>query len=162
MDFDAVNQIVDLMGNATDKGFKFVQGWQAVSELLNSSKAGTDPDVKAAIANLTLQVANSESARADLTMTLVSLKGALADLQAHYSDLERYELWETPSGSLVYRLKGLANEGQPLHYLCPHCVEAKRKSILQGDRYSKTCHPCGAAFDFDVRHTHERTPIVVA
>lgn len=147
-DFESLNGAVSLAGDAGAATSKIAQAISTVQGLFKKSEAGADADIKLALSDLTLQVANAQMANAELKLTLTALKDELREAQAFKSDLDRYELWETPTGSFVYRLKGEMQQGQPLHYLCPNCIEEKRKSILQGPAHYRDCPNCKAGFRF--------------
>lgn len=150
MDFDleSFKGIFELAGDAGTATVKMANGLDTVKALFKKSEVGADADVKLALSELTMQIANAQMANSDLKHKLTALKDELAKTQAFQSDLDRYELWETPTSSIVYRLREEASENQPLHYLCPNCIEDKRKSILQGTEYSRDCGTCDLSFAF--------------
>ncbi|MGL5344810.1 MAG: hypothetical protein ACRC9O_09445 [Plesiomonas sp.] len=47
--------------------------------------------------------------------------------------LMRYELYQLPSGAMVYQLKLAHHNEEPYHQICAHCYGLKRISILQPD-----------------------------
>lgn len=97
------------------------------------------------------------------TDTLYALREELFRLQAENADLkrdaeerevlkeqrEKYELFKTAGGAVVYRFKG-----EPEHYACPNCLNAKRIEILQNNRtlsgkYRCTAAGCGAEYPIE-------------
>lgn len=58
------------------------------------------------------------------------LKEQIASLEAWNAEKQRYALAEPWSGAVVYALKESAASGEPPHYICTHCYEDRRKSIL--------------------------------
>jgi hypothetical protein len=148
-DFESLNNAVSLAGDAGNATGKIANAITTVKGLFQNSQAGADADIKFALSDLTLQVANAQVANADLKLKLVALQEDLRRAQAFKSDLDRYELWETQTGPVVYRLKTEAQNGEPKHYLCPNCIEARRKSILQGDRHFRKCPNCKTQFSFE-------------
>lgn len=148
-DFESLNGAVSLAGDAGTATSKIANAISTVQGLFKKSEAGADADIKLALSDLTLQVANAQMANADLKLKLTALQDELRQAQAFKSDLDRYALWETPTGSVVYRLEKEKREAEPLHYLCPNCIEAKRKSILQGPRHYRDCPNCRTGFSFE-------------
>lgn len=148
-DFETLNSAVGLAGDAGTATGNIARAIQTVQGLFQKSQAGADADIKLALSDLTLQVANAQMANAELKLQLTALQDELRQAQALKSDLDRYELWETPTGAVVHRLKEAMNNGEPLHYLCPNCVQEKRKSILQGHASYRTCPNCDTGFKFD-------------
>ena len=157
-DFNDLESIVDAAGNMGTATGKLANGVAAVKGLLKGSKAGADPKVELALSELTGQIAQAQFANAELKLQLSVLQGQLAELNALKADLSCYELWKTPSGSLVYRPKHDEKQSEPEHYLCPNCLQKKVKSILQGHAGWRECSSCKAGFSFD--KSPPRDPIV--
>ncbi|MCD9146633.1 hypothetical protein [Pseudophaeobacter flagellatus] len=148
-DFDSFGQIVRLTGEAGQATGKIATGLDKVKSLFKSSETGADSEVKLALGELSEQVANAKVTNAELKLLVLALQAELAQLQSFRSDLDSYELWETPTGALVYRLCQNAEGKEPLHFLCPTCVEGKRKSILQGHSGFRECPVCKSGFRFE-------------
>lgn len=80
------------------------------------------------------------------------LEADIARLKDWSAQKERYELADTGQGSLAYKLKEGVEPPEPTHWICPHCYEDGRKSILKheslfvGRAETLVCHRCG----FDV------------
>jgi hypothetical protein len=72
---------------------------------------------------------NAQIAQMTLLEENRKLKDQLVDLEAFKRDMERYRLASPWSGSAVYALKEVVSDGEPPHYLCANCNQAKRKSI---------------------------------
>lgn len=122
---------------------------RSIQSLFKKSQAADDAELKAAISDLLAHVGNAALTNTELQMKLAELhKKAQKDDQFQRQML-RYELHETSSGGIVYRLKADQTEGEPMHYLCPNCVESDHRSILQGDRWDKGCPRCSTSYQFD-------------
>ncbi|SUZ34091.1 hypothetical protein ROE7235_03873 [Roseibaca ekhonensis] len=147
--FESVESLIDLAGNAGTTTGKLANAFATVQKLLNKTQAGGDADIKLALSELALQVANAKLANADLKLQLTALKDELHEAQVFKSDLDRYTLWETQTGAIVYRLEKAIQDGEPIHYLCTNCIESKRKSILQGTKHHRSCPCCKAGFSFE-------------
>ncbi|KPU84224.1 hypothetical protein JI58_05135 [Marinosulfonomonas sp. PRT-SC04] len=132
VDFQSIQEAITLAGNTGSSAQKVAGALEVVKGLFGSTKGGADPEIKLAISDLMLQVANTQASNAQLIQQLTALKAMLETAQAMQSDFDRYELWKAPAGALVYRLKESDDTGQPEHFLCPNCMEGKRKSVLQG------------------------------
>ncbi|MBY6118551.1 hypothetical protein KUV64_05365 [Mameliella alba] len=145
-DFDDIGNFTKLVANGGSAIGQLASGLDRVKGLFKRSEAGTDPEIKLALADLTDQVANAKVANAELKFELTSLQQALREANAFKTDLERYELHETPAGSIIYRLRDEMQNDEPLHYLCPRCVEDKTKSILQGHEGYRECPVCTTGF----------------
>jgi hypothetical protein len=120
---------------------------------LTSEQSTPPPDINTSPNELVFQIANAQAANAHFLNQLTALKSALEEALTSQAELNRYELWKAPSGTLLYRLKESRAAGEPEHFLCPHCIQNKRKSILQGkDRLY--CIPCKVSFVVEPRARH--------
>lgn len=81
-----------------------------------------------------------------------NLADRIRELEKRIGERERYELVEAYPGTFALRIKEAARNGEPVHYLCPGCLDNKAvKSILQFKYKAKTmrhCHACGQQFRF--------------
>lgn len=73
------------------------------------------------------------------------LEDRVRELEKQASEVERYELVEEYPGTFAFRIKESARNGEPLHYVCPGCLDNKSlKSILQFSGPQKTIASCPA------------------
>lgn len=74
------------------------------------------------------------------------------ELEKRISERERYDLVEDYPGTYALRIKEACRDGEPMHYLCPGCMDNKAmKSILQfntSDKVIGACHACGKGYRF--------------
>ncbi|MGB5894377.1 MAG: hypothetical protein WBG58_09375 [Ignavibacteriaceae bacterium] len=73
-----------------------------------------------------------------------SLKEKIENMDRWYEKVGKYELVETYGGAVVHKFKG-----EPLHYICPSCIEKKEIHILQDRRVlsgTYDCPNCGSSF----------------
>ena len=148
IDFNALTQALNVVGQTGTNVGHLAQGLGSLKALFQKSEAAADADIKDALIELSSQVLDTKLANTELKTMLLNLKEELAAHQTFKSDLERYELWETQVGSIVYRLRESAKDDDPIHYLCPNCIEDKRKSILQGREHNRRCPSCSTRFEF--------------
>ena len=60
------------------------------------------------------------------------LEKQVADFETWNADKQKYELKKVAStGALAYMLKPEARGGEPPHWVCTHCYENRKRSILQ-------------------------------
>lgn len=145
-DLDSLIRATEVAGEIGTATGKIAKGVETVKALFQKSESSADVEVKGALSQLAMEVATAQLANADLKLKLAALQDELAKANAFQSDIERYELCETPAGSIVYRLRESGSQGQPLHYLCPTCIDRKTKSILQGHADWKECPTCKTGF----------------
>lgn len=148
LSFDNLSGVLDLVGDAGTATGKIAKSVETVKALFKKAETGSDADLKMALSELAMQVANAQVANSDLKLKLAALQDELAKAQAFQSDLERYALWETPPGAIVYRVKQECQGSEPMHYLCPNCIEDRHKSVLQGHAGYRTCPRCSTEYSF--------------
>ncbi|WP_370269223.1 hypothetical protein [Nioella sp.] len=156
MDFESLTGTVSAASEVSTATGQIAKGIISVTDLFQKSQAAADADIKLALSELTLHAANAQVANADLKLRLSALQQELLDAQAFKAELERYELWETPTRAVVLRLKSEKQEGELMHYLCPNCIETKRKTILQGDATYRMCPNCRTVYSFDPLKSNAR------
>lgn len=147
-DFENLSGVLKLVGDAGTATGKVAKSVETLKTLFKKSETGADADLKMALGELAVQVANAQVANSDLKLKLAALQDELAEAQAFQSDLERYDLWETPTGAVVYRVKAECQGAEPMHYLCPNCIEDRQKSILQGHAKYRKCPRCSTGYSF--------------
>ncbi|MDQ6212339.1 hypothetical protein [Achromobacter insolitus] len=80
------------------------------------------------------------------------LEDRIRQLEKRISERERYELVQNYPGTFTLRLKEAARGSEPLHYICPTCMDNRSvKSILQGKGGANallTCHECQTRYRF--------------
>lgn len=80
------------------------------------------------------------------------LEDKIRELEKQISDRERYDLVEDYPGTFALKLKEARRNGEPVHYLCPGCMNNKAmKSILQFNDPSRTygrCNECKVTYQF--------------
>jgi hypothetical protein len=87
--------------------------------------------------------------KAAFTKRIEQLEEEVAQLESWTAEAEGYELRDTGMGSLAYHTKDEENPTRPPHWICPHCYEDRKKSILHpyhekvGREEFLICHPCG-------------------
>ena len=116
---------------------KAAHGLSNYSELLT---AVTDVQMK-----LTDAIASglaSQEKQAALADRVRELENQLAEIECWNSQIQRYALFQFPSGALAYALKAGMENGEPLHYLCTACVDKKKKTILQPSGRQLHCPEC--------------------
>ncbi|KDC15339.1 hypothetical protein L504_2144 [Bordetella bronchiseptica F2] len=80
------------------------------------------------------------------------LEDEIGGLKKRLADRERYELVEEYPGTFTLRLKEASRNGEPMHHLCPSCMDNKAvKSILQFNQKEKrfgNCPECKQGYRF--------------
>lgn len=124
---------------------------EAIISLKGAAKPAegrSDAEIEAAIAQVTLAVDNARSKNLLLDAQVALLAERVRKANEAQAQLDRYQLWETPTGHLVYRLRDAQKADDPAHFICPNCYEDGRRSVLQGDWRRKKCQTCKSLFTF--------------
>ncbi|MFY2610485.1 hypothetical protein [Achromobacter ruhlandii] len=96
---------------------------------------------------IAVQEKDAERAKSerDLLNRIHELEDQASALKMRISDRDRYELVEAYPGTFTLRLKELSLNGEPMHHLCPGCLDNNQvKSILQFTGAEKIYANCPA------------------
>lgn len=86
---------------------------------------------------LSLQTQNAE-----LSDVNHKLKQQLAEYDNWKKTESRYELKEFSPGIFVYALKEEFRGEEPLHYLCPACMQKRQKGIMSKTQINGSAYKC--------------------
>jgi DNA-directed RNA polymerase subunit RPC12/RpoP len=70
------------------------------------------------------------------------LEKQIDEIEDWKSQIQRYSLFQFPTGALAYALKPGMGNGEPMHYLCTACVDKKKKTTLQPKGCGLRCPEC--------------------
>jgi hypothetical protein len=102
-------------------------------------------ELQTSILDLHDRVRQAQVEQDELVKVKDELERKLLEHQQWGAEAARYELRQLADGIFVYALKAEHKEGQPDHFLCPHCFEQKKRSILQhpvAGYANYMCHAC--------------------
>ena len=103
----------------------------------------------------TMQAQTEQSA---LIQEVRDLKKQITDMENWGKEKQRYQLIEPWAGCFVYALKESSKETEPAHYICEHCYQGGRKSILHNHTHYKPTHvsvlKCSHCTFENEMHTH--------
>lgn len=133
-----------------------------IAKGLISTNTAVEVNAKAIELQRALLSAYADAISAKETQTALleeirSLKRQLAHNEEFAADMKRYALDAPWRGTAVYALQESMSNGEPPHYLCPNCYQAKKKSILQLGTNSKgdqcfNCPNCRTTAQTPYRH----------
>lgn len=142
----SVDQISDIIGLAKEAGGALKVGLD-IQDRLKKVFSGEQPvgdhEAERLVTDLLREIKEAHLANIALQAQLAVLHQAALGAQRQEAEFSRYELWKTPFGTLIYRLKQeYCDAGEAQHYICPNCKEEDRKSILQGQDHWVECPKC--------------------
>lgn len=151
MDFDLkfMSDMAQTAASAAGSVRQAAEAFTALKGLSKSPEKRSEAEVEAAMAKVALAIDNARLSNQLLEAQVVMLTDNIRKANEAQAQLERYQLWETPAGNFVYRLKDTDAAGEPAHLICPNCHADGRRSILQGDRHIKRCKVCKTSFDVE-------------
>jgi hypothetical protein len=139
-------------------------GSSAVSSVANAVKSVRDTldkspvvsdDVRQKLSDLLDEVIGAKQLNLRLVEQVQIIVEEMRQHEEFREELGRYEMFEMPAGSIVWKLRNSHKSGQPLHYLCPNCVQSKKLYILQGDRNYRRCTSCKVQYHFEHQVTSQ-------
>jgi hypothetical protein len=105
---------------------KATQGLSNSTEVLTAVN-----DVQMKLSDAIASALASQEKQASLTERVRELEGKLRDIEDWKRQIQRYELFQFPTGTFAYKLKADMANGEPIHYLCSTCADKKQKTTLQ-------------------------------
>ena len=99
----------------------------------------------------------SQEKQAALAERVRELEKQIAEIEDWKTQIQRYALFQFPTGALAYALKPGQENGEPMHYLCTACVDKKKKTTLQPNGRFLHCPEC----NFNIA-TRESKPIYIS
>lgn len=119
-------------------------------------------DLQSTIMQAQGEAMKAQQAQSTQVDQIRKLEEEVARLKAWDAEKEDYELKEVWRGAFAYMLKPDMRGSKPPHWLCQHCYENGKKSLMQHQGAVPTtasgslfkCPTCNAAFAVD-----RRTPI---
>ena len=111
-----------------------------------AKKRKLDADIVKKLLDVSMMVAEASAQNARLDTEIATLKKELDAQDIIQKRKRNYELYETPMGARVYRLKDTAETGEPPHQVCPNCFERDKIAILQPIGRVLECDACKAYY----------------
>lgn len=157
MDIDThdIGHLIELAGQTVSTAEKSTSLVKSLAGFFKAPQTPDELEAKAAIILLTTEMLNAKEANTKIRKELIELRDAKLKASRFDRQFERYSLWETPGGMMVYRLDEAKAEGDPIHCICPDCAEQQKRSILQGGDEIKVCYQCKSAFRIAAPEPHK-------
>lgn len=134
-----------------------LQSLKAVTDIVKSLKNNSSEikaqkdllEVYSALLELKVELIVMRDQYAELSDVKRDLERKLAEREDWEQTKSRYELHQIKPGIFVYALKPELKDNEPLHYLCPACMEKGQKGILSQTSprsYYYKCPMCNFSF----------------
>ncbi|MDH0113382.1 hypothetical protein N7379_02740 [Rhizobium pusense] len=158
MDFSQIEGLMGLASTALGMTGKAAETAQTIKGLLSSGKTPDNTEAARLISDLATQLTAANMTNVQLSEALRTVVSELRSHDDHERQLARYELFQTELGEIVYKLRDDMAEGQPIHFICPVCLNRDKQFIFirgNGDIRACQAHPRDHLFAF--RHTPRQT-----
>lgn len=116
---------------------KAAHGLSNYSELLTAVTA-----VQIKLTDAIASELESQEKQAMLAERVRELEKQISEIESWKNQIQRYMLFQFPTGVLAYALKPEQKNGEPVHYLCTACVDKKKKTTLQPECRILYCPEC--------------------
>ena len=140
MDLSAIETVIGLASTAVSVTGKAATTAEAIKKLFSSDKAPDAGEALQLVNMLAGELTAANLMNVDLSTALKTLSQELRADDQFEKERARYELYETEKKDLVYKLKEDRADGQPMHFICPVCLNRdKLISFIRGEGDFKYC-----------------------
>ncbi|WP_011581225.1 MULTISPECIES: hypothetical protein [Chelativorans] len=140
MDFSQIESVLGLATTALGATGKAVSTVEAVRNLFSSGKTPDSGEANKLLNALAGELTAANMMNVQLSEALKVLSRELKRQDEFENEKARYELFQTSQQDVVFRLKGDMANGQPIHFICPVCLNSdKQISYITGQGDYKTC-----------------------
>ncbi|MEO9340470.1 hypothetical protein ABFT80_23955 [Mesorhizobium sp. SB112] len=140
MDYTEIEGLLGLASTALGATGKAVSTVEAVKKLFASEKKPDSSEAHSLLNTLAAELTAANITNMQLSNGIKELSGALRRQDDFESEKARYELFQTSQQDMVFKLKEDHANGQPVHFICPVCLNADRQiSFISGRGDYKRC-----------------------
>lgn len=140
MDLGLITNIVGLATTAVGATGQAASTAETIKKLFASEKKVDNGEAQALLNTLATQLTTANIMNVELSDAIRVLTGELRRQDEFEQEKARYELFQTGQNDIVLKLKEDAANGQPVHFICPVCLNRdKLVSFITGDGDYKRC-----------------------
>ncbi|RVJ82705.1 hypothetical protein [Sinorhizobium medicae] len=140
MDFTPINEVLGLASTAVGLTGKATSTIASVKALFDAGKPADNSEASKLINMLASDLTAANVMNVQLSEALRSLSLQMQREDEFEREKRRYALFNTSQGDFAYKLREEMAEGQPIHFICPVCLNRdKRFSFLRGADDYKLC-----------------------
>lgn len=153
MDLTIINEALGLASSAVGLTGKAASTIGAIKGLFESGKAPDQTEASKLLNDLATELTMANMTNVQLSQALKTLSGELLRQDQFERERARYDLFQTPQRDIVFKLKDDMTNGQPMHFICPVCLNAsKLVSFISGEGDYKVCQT-NSAHNFKFKDT---------
>lgn len=140
MDFSSIESVLGLASTALGATGKAVSTVEAVKKLLTAEKKPDNSEAQALLNTLATELTAANMMNVQLSEAIKALSRELKQQDDFEKEKARYELFQTGQNDMVFKLKEGQSNGQPIHFICPVCLNSDRNiSFISGEGDFKIC-----------------------
>ncbi|WP_127559069.1 hypothetical protein [Nioella ostreopsis] len=140
MDITQLTEVLGLASSAAGVTNKAASTIATIKGLFDDGKAPDSEQATALLNSLAIELTTANMMNVQLSDALKELSRELQRQDEFEKEIARYELFETPLGDVLYKLRDDMRNGQPPHFICPVCKNRDRLiSFVTGNPYNKAC-----------------------
>ncbi|GAB1581733.1 hypothetical protein [Phyllobacterium phragmitis] len=156
MDFSQIESVLGLATTALSATGKAVSTVEAIKKLVSSEKPSDTGEANKLLNALATELTAANLMNVQLSDALRALSQELRRQDEFEREKARYELFKTEQNDLVFKLREDLANGQPVHFICPVCLNSERQiSFISGEGDFKICQRINThAFRFSSSQYH--------
>ena len=140
MDIGTITTALGLASGAIGATGQAVSTVDAIKKLFASDKKPDNSEAQELLNTLASQLTAANMMNVQLSEAIKALSRELKQQDDFENEKARYELFQTGRDDMVFRLRGDQANGQPIHYICPVCLNSDRQVIfIAGEGDFKVC-----------------------
>jgi hypothetical protein len=140
MDLSTINEVVGLATSAVGLTGKATSTVASIKGLIDGGKTADSDETAKLINTLATELTSANIMNLQLSKALGNLSQELLRQDSFEKEKARYELFETGQKDIVFKLKDSAANGQPIHFVCPVCLNSDSLvSFIAGEGDYKLC-----------------------
>lgn len=140
MDFEAIGAVLGMAQTAVGLTGTAVKTADAAKQLFAKDKDKTSERASELLNDLARDLTAANVTNLQLSEALMDLSRQIRAEDAFEKQKARYELVATDEDDMVYRLREDCADGQPIHHVCPVCMN--RDKLISFLRMSKNTAYC--------------------
>lgn len=158
MDLTQINEVLGLASSAVGLTGKATSTVAAIKGLIEGDKPKDSGEAAKLLNTLASELIAANMLNVQLSAALKTLSQTLQRQDEFEREKARYELFQTDERDLVFKLKEDQANGQPIHFICPVCLNRdKLFSFIAGEGDYKICQT-DKSHVFQFRDTPIRQP----
>ncbi|MBP2446379.1 hypothetical protein [Rhizobium leguminosarum] len=140
MDLTPINEVLGLASSAVGLTGKATSTIAAIKGLFEAGKTPDNSEASKLLNDLATELTMANMTNVQLSQALKTLSREMLRQDEFEREKARYALTQTREGDVVFKLKEDMANGQPVHFICPVCLNRDHLiSFLQGNGDYRRC-----------------------